>query len=617
MSERMLGLTVISLGCALPGAHRLARRGLAGSRRARGRLGDRLEPAQRVPRARRHRVSATDRPRRAHARRRSHRPGCDHAARRPDPARLTQNHEVRGRPARGRLRRVHRVCGGPVVIRPTIPGSQDLRPRTSGGRADRQVSPASWFERRPDRTRAMKRTLVVLGSPDHGDGQQCRPRRPSRWLQVDRRVARERPDYEAPNPRRGLARHLPEQLQAEWLPDQAGLDNSTTNTSSIPNAISNVAAFTGSDATWNAGRPRASRQTYADFDVQIVTERPASGNYHMAIVAGTPQNVACSNGVLGVSPFSCGYISNAVSFTFANLIPSDVDDMCWTVAQETAHSWGLDHKYDNRDPMTYLSSGPAREALPERGRLLRRVQRAHLQCNYQTTGNAKMNSYAVIHADVRPEHAGRHGADDQDHLPDRGPAGHAGLPVKRRPSPTTAASTRPSSASTARLIKTLESTRRATSSAPHDARPGQAQDRSHRRTTAAATRRRRIGQRRSTARSARSDSECTTEGHVCVDGHCVAGPARKAASARRARPTPTARRASAATTARNQYCVETCDPAANACPSGFSCLTVGAGGVCWPASGDGGGCSTNGQSGAPLLLVFAIGAMLITRKRRR
>ena len=76
-----------------------------------------------------------------------------------------------------------------------------------------------------------------------------------------------------------------------------------------------------------------------------------------------------------MSPFSCGYIPNAISFTFANIYGGDVDEICWTVAQETAHSWGLDHKFDNRDPMTYLPSGPSRKMFQNAGRLVRRVHR--------------------------------------------------------------------------------------------------------------------------------------------------------------------------------------------------------------------------------------------------
>src|SRR5687767_3616701 len=74
-----------------------------------------------------------------------------------------------------------------------------------------------------------------------------------------------------------------------------GYDNATTNTSSIPDTTSTISAFTGSDATWQAV-VACVKQTYADFDVQVVTERPTTGGYHMAIVAGTPGQVQMQSG---------------------------------------------------------------------------------------------------------------------------------------------------------------------------------------------------------------------------------------------------------------------------------------------------------------------------------
>jgi MYXO-CTERM domain-containing protein len=66
------------------------------------------------------------------------------------------------------------------------------------------------------------------------------------------------------------------------------------------------------------------------------------------------------------------------------------------------------------------------------------------------------------------------------------------------------------------------------------------------------------------------------------------------------------------------YCVETCDPAANACPSGFDCQAAGDSGVCWPGGDDGGGCSTNtSSSGGAGLLLLGLAAMFVTRRRRK
>ncbi len=177
-----------------------------------------------------------------------------------------------------------------------------------------------------------------------------------------------------------------------------GQNNAPLDRSSIVNSAVNIPAYTGTAAQWNQ-IVACVRQTYAPFNVQIVTDRPPAGtNYHMAIVAGRAVNAGQQNGVLGVSPFSCGYISNAISFTFANEAPSSILDLCWTVAQETAHSWGLDHKYDNRDPMTYLQSGPAQKAFQNAAGSCGEYNARQCSCTYAQTGSQQMNSYALIMA---------------------------------------------------------------------------------------------------------------------------------------------------------------------------------------------------------------------------
>src|SRR5206468_6444014 len=86
----------------------------------------------------------------------------------------------------------------------------------------------------------------------------------------------------------------------------AGGNNATTDTSEIPNTTSLVSAYQGSSSQWNS-LVSCIQQSYAPFNVQIVTQRPAAGtHYHMAIVAGYAADVGEQQGVLGVSPFSCG-----------------------------------------------------------------------------------------------------------------------------------------------------------------------------------------------------------------------------------------------------------------------------------------------------------------------
>lgn len=390
-----------------------------------------------------------------------------------------------------------------------------------------------------------------------------------------------------------------------------GYDNAATNTSSIPDVSSTISAFTGSDAVWQQV-VQCVRQTYADFDVQIVTERPTSGNYHMAIVAGTPSQVQMSGGVMGVSPFSCGYINNAISFTFANLAPSNVAELCWTVAQETAHSWGLDHKYDNRDPMTYLSDGPTTKRFQNEAGSCGEYSARQCTCSYNNTGSAKMNSYAVIMSTFGSS------------APDVAP------PVVNITYPTENAQVTPGFPVRAdvtddrvvikaefrldgQLIKTLEDYPW-NFNAPPALGQGKhrveiiAYDR------AGNTAKQTVNVQHGTVCT--QDSECGAAGQVCLDGHCVAGPGTDGGLGSTCAANADCASGQCANDGNNGYCVEGCDPAADGCPSGFACEETAPGaGVCWPASGEGGGCSTGDDNHGMLLLVLGLVAIVITRKR--
>jgi hypothetical protein len=392
-----------------------------------------------------------------------------------------------------------------------------------------------------------------------------------------------------------------------------GYDNATTNTSSIPDVTSTVSAYSGSDATWQQ-IVTCVKQTYADFDVEIVTERPASGNYHMAIVAGSPSNVQMGSGVMGVSPFSCGYIGNAVSYTFANLAPSDVAELCWTVAQETAHSWGLDHKYDNRDPMTYLSGGPAIKRFQNEAGSCGEYSARQCQCNYATTGTAKMNSYQLI--------MNTFGSSTPDIVPPtvtityptEGAQVTPGFPVQA-----TAMDDRIVAKAEFRLdgnlLKTIEEGQ-FNFAAPANLSQGAHKvevtvyDRGG--NTAKATVNVQYG---SVCQAA---ADCMTQGNVCIDGHCVAGPGMPGGLGTACTGNDQCASGQCGSDAAgNSYCVEACDVAANACPDGFECQAAGAGGVCWPSGEDDGGCATSSSSsGGAFLLLIGLAAMLITRKRK-
>jgi hypothetical protein len=106
------------------------------------------------------------------------------------------------------------------------------------------------------------------------------------------------------------------------------------------------------------------REVYSPYDVVVTDQKPTDGTYHLAIVAGFPSELGFGEDILGVAPLAnnCSAQDNVYSFSFANAHPPSlrINNLCWTVAQESAHAFGLDHTFkftDGRstcnDPMTY------------------------------------------------------------------------------------------------------------------------------------------------------------------------------------------------------------------------------------------------------------------------
>ncbi|HRC59089.1 MAG TPA: polyketide synthase, partial [Kofleriaceae bacterium] len=61
-----------------------------------------------------------------------------------------------------------------------------------------------------------------------------------------------------------------------------------------------------------------------------------------------------SLGVMAADAAHGRVLENAISYTFAALMPEDAEALCVTAAQETGHTFGLDHQMLCNDPMTYL-----------------------------------------------------------------------------------------------------------------------------------------------------------------------------------------------------------------------------------------------------------------------
>ncbi|HET7501219.1 MAG TPA: hypothetical protein VFK02_09465, partial [Kofleriaceae bacterium] len=152
-----------------------------------------------------------------------------------------------------------------------------------------------------------------------------------------------------------------------------GPNDARTATSMIPmmqdariGEFASVLGLTGAaaDAEW-AQLVQCMKEVYSPYNVHVTDVKPASGEgFHMAIVAGLPEDIGLGQDILGVAPLAsdCRAIDNVISFSFANHHPPEdrVLNICWTAAQESAHAYGLDHEYafsNNRsacnDPMTY------------------------------------------------------------------------------------------------------------------------------------------------------------------------------------------------------------------------------------------------------------------------
>jgi hypothetical protein len=59
------------------------------------------------------------------------------------------------------------------------------------------------------------------------------------------------------------------------------------------------------------------RMRLAPFSIDVVTTRPASGDYQMIVIGGTPALVGVPSNVAGIAPFKCGQNSrNNVSIVF-------------------------------------------------------------------------------------------------------------------------------------------------------------------------------------------------------------------------------------------------------------------------------------------------------------
>jgi MYXO-CTERM domain-containing protein len=99
------------------------------------------------------------------------------------------------------------------------------------------------------------------------------------------------------------------------------------------------------------------REVYRPYDIEVTDIDPGEEvPHHEAVAAGSGSDLLIEDDrILGRAPGGCDPLDNQISFSFLNAhTGGPVFEMCATVAQESAHSFGIpDHVWDCTDPMTY------------------------------------------------------------------------------------------------------------------------------------------------------------------------------------------------------------------------------------------------------------------------
>jgi hypothetical protein len=391
-----------------------------------------------------------------------------------------------------------------------------------------------------------------------------------------------------------------------------GTNNSRTNTSSI--ASGNLAAYTGSDSTW-AAIVQCVRETYAPFNITITTTDPGPNVQHFeAMAAGLPGNIGFSSATGGVSPFSCGIINNSISFSFLNASPNNVNQACWIIAQESAHSFGLSHSMNSSDPMTYISNPPVKRFQNTSSCIgTAGCCQPSQECQCQVPGNMQ-NSYQSIMDIFGPSTPTPPMITFE--TPMDGQMVSAGFVVR-------AQVTDDNGVESVELkidgqsISTILTPPYAFN-APANITPGP-----HTVTIHAVDSGGTAGDASvmvNVGEPCTDDDACASQGAglVCVDGRCVPGESTPGGLGTACTAATDCLSGLCANKDGDNLCTENCDINANACPDNYECLSNGAGGgLCWPQPDGCLGCSTDGRP-SPALPIFAglFAAFVLLRRRR-
>jgi hypothetical protein len=389
------------------------------------------------------------------------------------------------------------------------------------------------------------------------------------------------------------------------------VDDSRTGASSIAaqGGVRTIGDFKQPMTVWN-DMMACVRATFAPYDITITDVRPAdtTAPHFLNIVGGKPTELHPDYGNAGgVAPFDCGEIPNAITYTF-DVYGPNAEALCWTVAQEVAHAFGLEHAFLQKDPMTYLSGD-----MPKRFRDIDASCGELTQLQRCMCGGSTQNSYRHIVTMFGP------GAPTPPELTIRNPT------EGKKTQPGFIASVKAiDEVRVERVELYIDGTMISQSTTPYG-------DDFELTTTDVGAGPHTLeikafdvqGVEASATLSFTQGPPCTPstvcEGKdACVDGVCVPGPGVAGGLGTVCSTDNECLSHRCADGGEEfKYCVEECDVAnAASCPDEFSCLAAGADGVCWPTP-SGGCCDAGSGPQGPMLLTLGLAALVLRRRRTR
>jgi hypothetical protein len=390
-----------------------------------------------------------------------------------------------------------------------------------------------------------------------------------------------------------------------------GNNDSSNNRSSI--AQGTLSAWTYGDAKWNQ-LVACVEEIMGPFDIQVTDQDPGQTEHMEAMVAGLASQFGESNQILGFAPGGCGYIPRSISFTFANNSyyssgGGDIDELCATVGQEIAHTWGLDHEMLASDPMTYLSYNGRRHFQNQAAPCGEYQNRS---CNCGGSTQNSYNEILSIFGSATPTPPGititnpANGAQVAPGFPVHAEADEALIRAELLINGNVVQTiTNPPYAFNAPL--TLGDGTYQVTVRGYDIQdtPGSAMISVI------------IGEPCDTP----ADCQEVGENYTCVDGRCVPGEGAPGGLGTECENGSQCYSGICLATDTDSLCVEVCTLDDNGCPSGYDCVPgPGGGGVCWPGNGDGGEqpgtCATGGNGTLPIGLGILFTGLVLRRRRR-